>query len=83
MHAGTHTHIYTHTSGSSLFDDCSGVYSVSMHQSRSRRHSHLAYQLELPLQPGEAQQQLKIGQAGSYALSIKVRWRVQVIAKGR
>ncbi|HZU07528.1 MAG TPA: hypothetical protein VFB73_16310 [Chloroflexota bacterium] len=44
-----------------------GVYAIVRHDD----HTHLAYQLELPEQPGEVQQALGIEPEASYVLSVK------------
>jgi hypothetical protein len=44
-----------------------GVYAIVRHEG----HTHLAYALELPLRPGEAQRALNIGEEGSYILAVK------------
>jgi hypothetical protein len=44
-----------------------GVYGIVRHDD----HTHLAYQLELPAEPGEVQQQLGIERQASYILSVR------------
>jgi hypothetical protein len=44
-----------------------GVYAVVRHGD----HTHLAYALEAPADPGEVQKELGIGEEGSYVLSVK------------
>jgi hypothetical protein len=41
-------------------------------RSGSKRHTHLAFKLEVPEKPGPAQALFKIGSTGSYIFSIKV-----------
>lgn len=44
-----------------------GVYAIVRHDD----HTHLVYELELPSQPGEVQEELEIKPEGSYIISIK------------
>lgn len=44
-----------------------GVYAIARHDD----HTHLAYALELPEEPGEVQRELGIREEGSYILSVK------------
>jgi hypothetical protein len=44
-----------------------GIYAIASHE----RHTHLAYVLELPPQPGEVQRALNIVQEGSYVIAVK------------
>jgi hypothetical protein len=44
-----------------------GVYAIARHS----EHSHLAYALELPAEPGEVQQALNIVKEGSYIIVVK------------
>lgn len=46
---------------------------AKLHPGGSRGGSHLAYKLDIPAQPGEAQAVLGIKAEGSFALSAKVR----------
>jgi hypothetical protein len=49
-----------------------GVYAIVAHGEEGQsRHTHLAYALELPGEPGEAQEELGIVEEGSYVLSVK------------
>jgi hypothetical protein len=49
-----------------------GVYAIVAHgEEGKRRHTHLAYALELPREPGEAQEELRISEEGSYVISVK------------
>lgn len=45
-----------------------GVYSIVDHG----RHTHLAYELEVPEEPGEVQKQFCILKEGNYIIQIKV-----------
>jgi hypothetical protein len=44
-----------------------GVYAIARHSG----HTHLAYALELPAEPGEVQQALNIVKEGSYIIAVK------------
>ncbi len=44
-----------------------GVYHILRHGD----HTHLAYALELPKEPGEVQEELRIGKEGSFIISVK------------
>ena len=49
-----------------------GAYAIVAHgEDGESRHTHLAYALELPREPGEPQDELGIGKEGSYVLSVK------------
>jgi hypothetical protein len=44
-----------------------GVYTIARHDD----HTHLAFALELPEQPGEVQEELNIPREGSYIITVK------------
>ncbi|MCC6556682.1 MAG: hypothetical protein IT372_27290 [Polyangiaceae bacterium] len=49
-----------------------GVYAIVAHgDGGARRHTHLAYALELPREPGEVQEELGLADEGSYVVSVK------------
>lgn len=49
-----------------------GKYAIVAHEERSgRRHTHLAYALELPEEAGEAQEALGVAEEASYVISVR------------
>src|SRR5690606_39241397 len=48
-----------------------GIYAIVAHGEGGERHTHLAYALELPEEPGEVQQELQLPEVSSYVVSVK------------